>query len=132
MKEKIRAENQDRSETTPVVAGNLEHKAEQLFGEEWRKEGLPEIKLKIFYSAHDTADDLVGFQDKFERTDIYFPEGDGWSEGLLDVYWSVVSGQAKPEEALKEVSLDSGSEHEIGAEESGFLRELFRIIYNSR
>lgn len=61
----------------------------------------PEISFEIFYSAHKTAKDVEGFDEKVRDADIVIPEAFGWNPWQLIFYRAVADGARSPEEMIR-------------------------------
>lgn len=51
-----------------------------------KSEGKIPIEFTVFLSAHETAEDIRGFREAFEETDIYVPEIVGWTMDDLRLF----------------------------------------------
>ncbi|MBI2640064.1 MAG: hypothetical protein HYW90_04230 [Candidatus Sungbacteria bacterium] len=65
---------------------------------------LPPISIEIFYAPHSSAEDLQGFSESFERSDIFIPELSGWRVVDLEYYRKIADGDVVPQEYFKTFS----------------------------
>lgn len=85
---------------------DLRQKFENKFNESFAmvlNEGKPKISLDIFYSPHETAEDLEGLSksEKFRQADVYIPEIFGWNKGSLRFLREAALGEIGFEELRK-------------------------------
>lgn len=93
-----KVENQERMAEPDIE--ELKKRTKKLFGEEWKKEGFPEVSIDILYASHGSAEDVAGTEDHFKNSDIYIPEVFGWDESYLHIYRSLSEGEISPEQVL--------------------------------
>lgn len=101
MKEKAFENPPEPSEK--ILEKEIEAKEEE-FEKALSPEGGPRIKIEIFYSAHETQEDLRGLKDFFQSADIYVPEFFGWDEKIRsmsgdEIYQKVSRGTMTFDEA---------------------------------
>lgn len=83
-------------------------------------DGFTKLSINIFYSRHATKEDLVGFKERLQESDIYIPEGFGWDQADLDFFNNLSSGALEPSYVASYVG---------GV--SPFVREQLNTIYKS-
>jgi len=105
----------------------LESRQEALFSDKIQEalsvregEKLPHLKIKIFYSTHNTAEDFRGFDEECKEADIIIPEALAWDQEYLDHLNRISQGE---EDLPTEVQ-----ESEPGPYEP-FGTHLYRVIY---
>ncbi len=128
MKENPRQINGINNQEEIVGSGveELEQKTQKLFGKEWKKEGLPDVRVDIFYSTHATKEDAVSLKELFEKSDVYIPEEVFWTKQLLEIMQKVSMGEVEPKRALKLIGYTP--KHRF----YDFALNNFEMIFNSR
>jgi hypothetical protein len=62
------------------------------------KENEPSITYRIFYSAHETEEDLAKLSEELKtKLDVYVPEISGWNEEARTIYAGIAAGNINPE-----------------------------------
>lgn len=77
-----------RLEQAPPKEVNFRQRVEQKFNQafaEVSQEPHPQISVDIFFSYHNTPEDLEGLSERIRQTDIYIPEAFSWSKRHLEL-----------------------------------------------
>lgn len=114
----VGAEVTNRQEAQPREMDfrqKLEDRFQLAFTEVYRRggqeEGTPRVRVKPFYSAHRTREDLIELMGEFAERDksqdsihLYIPEALGWTKKTLGLFTEVSFGKMSPEELDKRLS----------------------------
>jgi|GEM_PF-6782804 len=75
----------------------IKQKLEDLFrGGKADREKLPPVELKLYSSAHATAEDAAGLKELVSVCDLYIPEAVGWTKEDIKVCRDITSGEYTP------------------------------------
>ena len=116
----------NRTETQSIVEKtDLHQNLQDRFNESFAKVfngGKPKISVDIFYSPHDTPEDMRGLSDQLKQTDVYIPEAFSWNRRVLSMLRDVSSGEIDPGKLSRRIRRNY----------SGVFRNSLEEIYDSK
>lgn len=112
-----------RQSHTLAANKRLLHKKERETTKEAKH--IPKISLTIYFSPHATAESLRAMQEKFQRADVYLPEGIGHTEKIRAVYYELAAGTRDPESIVRASPLWTAIPHHE------YQKKRLELIYQS-
>ncbi|MBI2637503.1 MAG: hypothetical protein HYW88_01255, partial [Candidatus Sungbacteria bacterium] len=83
----------------------------------------PPVRIELYYSRHETFENISELKKKFVRSHMFIPELVGWDEILLKGLHDVAAGKRRPESLF----MDSA----MNISDRPFNRQLVKMIYGS-
>ncbi len=77
-----------------------------------REKKMPNVSLRVHFTAHATEEDIKGLEQEFADCDVFVPEWGGWSRsrGDRELLNDLTKGYLTPAYALRKIGIDSSSQ----------------------